>query len=165
MDVRAAELAGSYRRPLQRLDTQHHGTREGETGPLVRRLQAYGQLEAYVAGGWGECSEPLHKLVQTCAEARVAHLTRTTGRQETERMLGQVVGQYRRIISTCAVRSAAMCTLARVGKISPAARDAAGRRQVAMRLERELQEESRAQWMAGLHGPGWAQRGRCHGLL
>ena len=149
VDVRAAELPGSYRRPLQRLDAQHHGTREGEVGPLVRRLQAYGQLQAYVSGAWGEGSEPLHALVQTCAEARVAHLCRATGRQETKHMLGQVVGQYRRFISTCAVR---------------AAQAAAGRRQVSMRLDREMQQERRAQWMAGLQGPGRARRGRCHGL-
>ena len=70
VDVRAAELPGSYLRPLQRLDAQHHGTREGEVGPLVRRLQAYGQLQAYVSGAWGEGSEPLHAPVQTCDEAR-----------------------------------------------------------------------------------------------
>ena len=58
VDVRAAELPGAYRRPLQRLDTQHHGTREGETGPLVRRLESYGVLECYVAGAWGEGSGP-----------------------------------------------------------------------------------------------------------
>ena len=115
VDVRAAELPGSYRRPLQRLDAQHHGTREGELGPLVRRLQAY------VVGAWGEGSEPLHALVQTCAEARVAHLCRATVRQETKHMLGQVVGPYRRLISTCTVRAAALCTLARVAEISPAA--------------------------------------------
>ena len=88
-----------------------------------------------------------------------------SGRQETEHMLGQQVAQYRRLISTCTVRAAAMCTLARVAEVSPAAKAAAGRRQVAMRLEREMKEESRAQWMAGLQGPGWAKRGRCHGLL
>ena len=46
VDVRAAELPGSYRQPLQRLDAQHHGTREGELGPLVLRIQAYDQLKA-----------------------------------------------------------------------------------------------------------------------
>ena len=85
-------------------------------GPLVRRLQAYGQLQAYVAGAWDESSEPLHALVQTCAEARVAHLCRATGRQETKLMLGQVVGQYRRLVSTCGVRAAALCTLARFAR-------------------------------------------------
>ena len=46
--------------------------------------------------------------------------------------------------------------------ISPEARFAAQRREVAGRLERELREERQAQWMASLRGPGWARRGRCH---
>ena len=164
VDRRARELPGTYRRPLERLDTQHHGRREGETGPLVRRLLSYGPLQAYVSGAWGEGSEALHSIVQTCAEARVAHLCRSTGRQETERMLGQFVSQFRRLISTCAVRASAMCTLARVKEISPAAKAAANRRQTTMRLEREMLQERRAQWMASLQGPGWAKRGRCHGI-
>ena len=93
----------------------------------------------------------------------MAHLCRATGRQETEYLLGEVVGRYRRLVSTSAVRAGAMCTLSRVGEISPAAKAAAGRRQVSMRLEREMRDEARAQWMAGLEGPGWARRGRCHG--
>ena len=83
---------------------------------------------------------------------------------ESEHLLGTIVGQYRRLISTCAVRAQAMCILARVGLITPAAREAARRRQVAMRLEEQMREERRAQWMASLQGPGWARRGRCHGL-
>ena len=43
-----------------------------------------------------------------------------------------------------------MCILARVGLITPAAREAARRRQVAMRLEEQMREERRAQWMASL---------------
>ena len=57
-----------------------------------------------------------------------------------------------------------MCTLARVGLITPAAREAARRRQVAMRMEAQMKEERKAQWMASLRGPGWARRGRCHGM-
>ena len=49
-----------------------------------------------------------------------------------------------------------MCTLARVGLISPAAREVARRRQVAMRMEAQMKEERKAQWMASLRGPGWA---------
>ena len=45
-----------------------------------------------MAGHWGEGSKDLHTFIQDCAEARVAYLTRTTGRQESERMLGMVVG-------------------------------------------------------------------------
>ena len=51
-----------------------------------------------------------------------------TGRQETERLLGTVVGQYRRLLSTTAVKAQALCLLARVGLIIPAAREAARRR-------------------------------------
>ena len=164
VDRRARELPGTYRRPLERLDRLHHGTPAGEVGRLVQRLQSFGELQTYVVGNWGEGSEDLHSLVQTCAEARVAHICRTTGRQESEQLLGTIVGQYRRLMSTCAVRAQAMCTLARVGLITPAARDAARRRQGAMRLEVQMREERRAQWMASLQGPGWARRGRCHGL-
>ena len=77
----------------------HHGRREGEIGPLVRRLQSY--------GAWGEGSEALHSLVQTCAAARVANLCQATGRHETKLLLGEVVGRYRRLVSTSAVRAAA----------------------------------------------------------
>ena len=115
-------------------------------------------------GKGGEGSEDLHALVQTCAEARVAHICRSTGRQESEHLLGTIVGQYPRLVSTCAVRAQAMCTLARVGLITPAAKEAARRRQVAMRMEAQMKEERKAQWMASLRGPGWARRGRCHGM-
>ena len=138
------------------MDRLQHGTLDGEVGPLVRRLQSFGELQSFVVGNWGEGSEDLHALVQTCAEARVAHICRSTGRQESEHLLGTIVGQYRRLVSTCAVRAQAMCTLARVGPITPAARDAARRRQVAMRMEAQMKEERRAQWMASLQGPGWA---------
>ena len=37
-----------------------------------------------------------------------------------------------------------------------------GSREEAGRVERELREEQRAQWMATLRGPGWARKGRCH---
>ena len=165
VDRRARELPGTYRRPLERLDRQHHGTQPGEVGRLVARLQSYGPLLCFVAGHWGEGSKDLHTFIQDCAEARVAYLTRSTGRQESERMLGMVVGQYRRLISTTAVRAQAMCLLARVGLITPAAREAAGRRVVAMRREEEMRRERRAQWMASLSGPGWARSGNCHSLL
>ena len=57
-------------------------------------------------------------------------LTRAPGRQESEHLLGLIVGQYRRLLSITAVRAQAMCLLARVGLITPAAREAAARRAV-----------------------------------
>ena len=55
--------------------------------------------------------------------------------------------------------------MSRVGVISPAAREAAHRREVTARMERRLREERRAQWMASVRGPGWARGGRCHALM
>ena len=49
-----------------------------------------------------------------------------------------------------------MCLLARVGLITlaeKALREAAGRREVAMRLVEEMRRERRTQWMALLSGP------------
>ena len=118
-----------------------------------------------VAGAWGDCSKDLHSLVQICAESKVDHLCRSTGRPELEGQLSVIVSQYRRLLSTCIVRAQAQCLLSRVGVISPQARQAAQRREVAGRMERQLREDRQAQWMASLRGPGWARQGRCHMLI
>jgi hypothetical protein len=65
-----------------------HGTGPGETGPLVSRLQSWGELLGYVAGALGEGSQDLHALIQASAESRVAFKCRSSGRQETDRQLG-----------------------------------------------------------------------------
>ena len=164
-DRRGRELPGSYRRPLaRRLDERYRGAAPGETGALVARLQGYGDLMCLVAGAWGDCSTDLHNLVQTCAESRVEHLCRSTGRPELEGQLSVIIGQYRRLLSSCIVRAQAQCLISRVGVIAPQAREAAQRREVAGRMERVMREERKAQWMASLRGPGWARRGRCHGF-
>ena len=164
-DRRARELPGTYRRPLERLDQQVRGTAPGETGALVARLQSFGDLMCLVAGAWGDCSKDLHNLVQICAESKVEHICRSTGRPELEGQLSVIVSQYRRLLSTCIVRAHAQCLISRIGVISPQAREAARRREVAGRVERQLKEERRANWMASLRGPGSARGGRCHMLM
>ena len=79
VDRRARELPSSYRRPLERLDRIYHGTQPGETGRLVAKLLSFGPLQCYVAGHWGEGSKDLHSFEQSCAEAKVAHMVRSTG--------------------------------------------------------------------------------------
>ena len=115
-----------------------------------------------VAGAWGDCSKDLHNLVQICAESKVEHICRSTGRPELEGQLSVIVSQYRRLLSTCIVRAHAQCLISRIGVISPQAREAARRREVAGRLERQLREDRRANWMASLRGPGSARGGRCN---
>ena len=68
------------------------------------------------------------------------------------------------MISTTAVRAQAMCLLARVGLITPAAREAAGRRVVAMRHEEEMMRRGgRSGWRhwLGLGGQGEATATHC----
>ena len=117
-DRRARELPGTYRRPLERLDQQVRGTAPGETGALVARLQSFGDLMCLVAGAWGDCSKDLHNLVQICAESKVEHICRSTGRPELEGQLSVIVSQYRRLLSTCIVRFQAQCLISRIGVIS-----------------------------------------------
>ena len=162
---RARELPGSYRRPLERLDQLVRGTAPGETGAMVARLQGFGDLLCLVAGAWDDCSKDLHQLVQICAESKVDHLCRSTGRPELEGQLSVIVSPYGRLLSTCIVRAQAQCLISRVGVISPQAREAAQRREAVGRMERQLREDMRAKWMAGLRGPGSARGGRCHALL
>ena len=88
-------------------------------------------------GRGAQGSAPLHP---SFAEARVAHLIRAAGRQESEHLLRLVVGQYRRLLSVTAVRAQAMLLLAGVGLITSATRRAA-----AMRMEGEMRSDRRAQ--------------------
>ena len=116
-----------------------------------------------------DSSKDLHALIQTCAESKVDHLCWSTGRPELESQLSVVVSQYRRLNSTTIVQAQTQCLLSRIEVITPQARDAASRREVAGRMERQILScngaERRANWMASLAGPGSARRGRCHTLI
>ena len=49
-DRRANGLPLLYKRALERLDTRYHNTVAGQTGPLVRRLQSFGNCGGQL---WG----------------------------------------------------------------------------------------------------------------
>ena len=164
VDRRARELPGSYRRPLEKLD-EKHGTRPGETGRLVARLQSFGPLLGFVAGHWGEGSKDLHGFIQTCAEAKAEYISRSSGKTLSDTMLGTIVSQFRRLVSTTACRAQAQCLLERVSLITPAAKAAAERRVLAMRRDDQMRQERRSQWMANLSRPGAAKRGNCHTMF
>ena len=66
------------------------------------------------------------------------------------------LSHYRRVLSTTVVRAQASCLLSRMGHLGPAARQAASRRNMAVRKEAALREETRAYFQAHVRG----RRGR-----
>ena len=100
-----------YKRALERLDTSHHHTPAGQTGPLVRRLQSYGKLEGLVVGPWGEGSKDLHTLVKVLAETKLAAKARALGREMSDKELGIIVTQVRKYLSTSFIRAQSLCLI------------------------------------------------------
>ena len=151
-DRRAAGLSAEYRRKLAALDQRFHRTVSGQTGPLVRRLESYGKLEGLVVGPWGEGSKDMHRLIKVLGESRVTCQARARGRPASDKELGLVIGQIRRILSVCFVRAQATCLLTRVNYLSEGAKSAADRRVMAIRLEEGRRHEREANHSAHIRG-------------
>merc|ERR1719319_1349298 len=163
VDRRARALYGEYRRALGKLDTKYLGTLEGQTGPLVARLEhlvGSEGLQGIVIGRWGECSQDLHKLIRGMAEARALHLTRSTGRQTSDGELAVILNSYRRILSCRFIWAQEGCLLIRQGHLDSGTRDAAMRRRVLVREEERGRQESRAFHHAYVRGRGIHRQGQ-----
>ena len=154
VERRGGLIPGEYKRPLARLDTRYHGVGEGETGPLVRRLERHGRLLTWVMGAWQEGSKDLHSLLDTLADHKVQVLGLARGREASERERAQIVSGYRRTLSTTAARASSGCLLGRLAKVGEAHRAAAKRRAWAKREGERLEEERRAHWRAHVQGRG-----------
>ena len=66
------------------MDTRYHGVEEGQTGPLMRRLEGYGRLLTWVMGAWQEGSKDLHSLLDILADNKVAMIGLARGREASE---------------------------------------------------------------------------------
>ena len=154
VERRAGLIAGEYRRPLALLDTRYHGVEEGQTGPLLRRLERYGRLLTWVMGAWQEGSKDLHSLLDTLADHKVAVLGLARGREASEQERAQILSGYRRTLSTTAARATSGCLLGRLAKVGESNRAAAKRRAWAKREGESLEEERRAHWRAHVQGRG-----------
>ena len=154
VERRAGLIAGEYRRPLALLDTRYHGVEEGQTGPLLRRLERYGRLLTWVMGAWQEGSRDLHSLLDTLADHKVAVLGLARGREASEQERAQILSGYRRTLSTTAARATSGCLLGRLAKVGESNRAAAKRRVWAKREGERLEEERRAHWRAHVQGRG-----------
>ena len=157
---RAAGLPLLYKRALQHLDTSHHNTAPGQTGPLVRRLESYGKLEGLVVGPWGEGSKDMHTLVQTLADSKVLAKARALGREVSDKELGIVISQIRKFLSTSFIRAQSLCLINRLSFLGEGAQAAAGRRSLAARLEEGRRRERQAHYMAHVRGRGLSREGQ-----
>ena len=97
-------LAGEYRNPLAALDMRYHGTGDGEVGPLVRRLEGYGQLQGLVIGAFQEASKDLHDLLHTMADAKVTAKGLARGREGTNQERSIILAGLRRELSMTAAK-------------------------------------------------------------
>ena len=127
---------------------------EGETDPLVRRLEGHGRLLCWVMGSWQEASKDLHSLLDLLEDSKVQALGLAMGREATERERSQILSGYRQTLSTTAARALSGCLLGRVARVGEAHRAAAKRTAWAKREGERLEEERRAHWRAHVQGRG-----------
>ena len=134
-------------------DRRFHGATGPEAGPLVRRLQSFGKLEALVVEPWGNGSKDLHSLVRVLAESRVAAWERARGRVASDWELGLAMGQIRRALSLDLLRAQSLCLLSRLCHLGEGAWEAVARRQQAGR-EEKVRREHQAHYQAHIRGRG-----------
>ena len=158
-DRRAAELPALYRKKLHTLNRRFHNTVDGQTGPLVSGLNSFGKLEGLVVGQWGDCSKDLHSLVKILGDSKVAAIARSRGREASERELGLIITQIRKFLSTAFIRAQSLCLLNRLGYLGEGAKAAAGRRDLAKRLEVGRRRELEAHFEAHIRGRGLSRTG------
>ena len=154
MDRRGTLVPGEYRRPLEALDSKYHGTADGYTGPLMRRLQSYGRLQLLVMGAWQEGTADLHSLLDLLADTKVRRMGLAMGRELSDRERAKVLSEYRRVLSVTAARATSGCLIGRLARFGPAFRAAAKRREWVRREGERMDEEREAHWRANVRGRG-----------
>ena len=154
VERRAVPLPSEYRNPLAKLDTKYHGTQAGQVGPLVRRLDGYGNLLCLVMGQFQEGSKDLHHLLENIAASMLRALGLARGREGSDHERSVIMMNLRRELSTAGARANSACLIGRVARIGESHRLAAKRRMWVKREEELRQESSRAHWLANIRGRG-----------
>ena len=131
----------------------------------IKATKKVGEVKGLVVGAFGEGSEDLHTLIHHLATSRV----RVAGPQRGKR--GQVRTEeaelaittsfLRRTISVAGVRAQAKLLLSRLEVIGPVTgvAAAAGRRSLALNLERIVANQRRADLLSRLQGKALLRRG------
>ena len=108
--------------------------------------------------GWGEGSKDLHSFVSTLAEQRVLTRSLARGSHGSNRELGLIVGQIRRTLSLTFIRAQSLCLLARMCHMGKGAKEAAGRRDKARRVECWRRKEMQSHFMAHIREQGLGRK-------
>ena len=159
MDARAKTLPREYKKKLQALDIRYHGVPMNQEGPLVQRLDTWGELQGLVVGQFGEGSQHLHSLLRQLAESKVLAKARASGEPPLDSDVGITLSHFRRVLSTTAVKAQATCLLSRMGHLGGAAREAAQHGNLAVRQEAAIRNETRAFFQALVRGRGFHRSG------
>ena len=154
VERRATVLPGEYRNPLVRLDSKYHRTQTGQRGPLVRKLENYGELLCLVVGSFQEGSKDLHSLLEWLVDSKLESIGLARGREGTDHERSLLMMNLRRELSLAAAKAQSACLLSRVAKMGEGHRLAAKRRALAKREEEKRQEAAKAHWLANIRGKG-----------
>ena len=147
-------MPDEYRKPLALLDERYHGTQHGEVGPLVRRLDSYGQLQGLVIGAFQEGSQDVHALLDILADSKMKARGLARGREGSNQERAEILAGMRRQLSMTAARAYSACLLDRVSRVGEGHRMAAKRRAWVKREEERMEEERRAYWNASVRKIG-----------
>ena len=85
---------------------------------------------------------------------------RSRGREASDNELGVVISQIRKYLSTSFIRAQSLCLLNRLGFLGEGAKAAAGRRNLAKRLEEGRKRDRQAHYLAHIRGRGLSHEGQ-----
>ena len=114
-------------------------------------------MRGLVISAWGEGSRDLHTLLDTLADSRQRAMVLARGREGSGSEKGQILAQFRRVLSTSSARAQAQTLVSRLQVMGDRGRDAARRRNVAGKENRRLEVEMRGQWQAYIRSLGVAR--------
>ena len=145
VERRAQMLPREYAGRARRLDEQFCGTLQGETGPVARRLDAYGAVRGLVFGHFAEASTHVEELLSGCAHSGAMRHWSVMRAREPADAVGSIAWMLRRRWGMTAWRSAARLLLERIEYVGRGAMQATSRRAAA--VERAAHERRTLHWL------------------
>ena len=125
---RAGALPAQAATRARQLDERFSHTREGEVGPVARRLGAFGPVRGLVAGHWAEGSAHFEDLLSGTAYCGAQRHWTTMRAREAHDANGTLAWLLRRRWGMTFWRSAARLLLDRLAYVGRGATQAGGRR-------------------------------------